>query len=241
MVDFHVGLHRDLPVAFQLERVARRQPHPIQREFVELAQQIAEPFGQRHGVGIEVHEDEIAQPLAPDRLQRAARRVEAGTEILPFGNARKAAVGLVGPVVVGADQPGRAAALFGDHRRAAMPADVVKGAHFPIVPVDEHDGLPCVVPGRRAPRFGKLVNMAGEQPAFPEHAIAFKRVEARVRIASRLYVGQVGEARRRGGARAFPLHRAFQEIHGVGVHRHRSGPPARTVLRVMRRAVDCAF
>ena len=110
MVDLHVGLHRHLPVALEIEGVPRGELDAVEGELLPLARQRAKPGEQRHRVHVEVDVDDLAEQLAPNGQQPAAAHVEIGREVAPLGHAHQAAVGLVGPVVIAAHQPARFAA-----------------------------------------------------------------------------------------------------------------------------------
>src|SRR3954447_11137392 len=81
--------------------------------------------------GFEPDEEEAAPLLELDRDQPEPRLIEAGI-ILAVRYGDEAAVGGVGPGVIGTGEPPGAAHLAVDEPRAAMAADIGEGAHRPV-------------------------------------------------------------------------------------------------------------
>ena len=99
MVDLGIGLHGDLPVAVQIEDVARRQPALVELKLLPLLGHRAEPLAQGRGVIVEVDEDQVAEALAADLGQAPAAVVQAA-EILGVAQGHQIAVVAVAPAVV---------------------------------------------------------------------------------------------------------------------------------------------
>ena len=72
VVDLGMCLHRDLPVALQIETVLADQAAVLELELAPLIREVSQPFEQRRGIGIEVEKDQVSEAFTPDRLQPTA-------------------------------------------------------------------------------------------------------------------------------------------------------------------------
>jgi hypothetical protein len=111
-------------------------------------------------------EDVAADAFASDRLQAELALVEIRR---PSGGRTAAAVELVGPLVIGADELCRRAFLGVADAAAAMAAGIVEGVDLALLVAHQHDRIVADLHGDVAARLRQLAIMADEQPvAIPD-------------------------------------------------------------------------
>ena len=187
----------------------RGVPHHLPGEAVRL-------LGKRRRPAVEVHEDEVAEDLHPDRGEGDRGGVEV-LDALGVPGPAEAPVEPVGPCVVGAGdllRPARAR----EQLVPAVLADVVEGAKRPVRAPDRDDA-PVLDPRRHvAPRLAELLLVAEELPASPEDLGPLGLEERGVDVAVR------PDRRRPQGDRVVPLPGA-RELLPRQPLRHDLSPP----------------
>ncbi len=182
VIHLHVRFHRDLPVAVQLEAVLLHEAQRLELELAPLRQKRREFLLERTRVGVEIHEQELAEAFDPYRIERTTRLVEADEVALVAQRDQRSRV-VVNPAVIAAHQLAALAVRLAYECGAAMTACVVEGAHLTVVGVKEHHALLSRIEKFVATRLRNFVEMAREQPRFAPQVFAFERVEMRVCVA----------------------------------------------------------
>src|SRR5262249_30999246 len=113
----------------------------------------------------EVDEDEAAPGADGDVEERIVAHVEAGGVHLA-GGAHQPPVPLVGPAMVGADDPTAAQGprLVGAEDRAAMATGVVERAELSVLVAEDEDALSADLDDLVVPGVGDLFLAAGYDP-----------------------------------------------------------------------------
>jgi len=129
----------------------------------------------RRAAALQPHEQEAAPLLHLDGQQAVGGGIEAGI-VGALGDAGQAAVGLVDPRVVRADELARAATRPVDDSRAAMAAHIVKRAHHAVRAADDDRAL--ADPVERSPVSGRrdIAFMTDDLPRGPHRACHLDRV-----------------------------------------------------------------
>jgi len=133
-------------------------------------------LGDAWGPRFEPDEQEAAPILHFDWNQAERGRIEPRI-VLPGRHADEAPVGGIGPGVIRASQPLRAARMAIDQPRAAVAADVGEGARYPIVAADDEDALAQYL--KRPPVAGAR-DIAGVTDDLPAGADQPRHFEAEI-------------------------------------------------------------
>ena len=161
-----VVLHHQLPVALlgQIDLVGDLGLAQLVRRQVRLdeAGHLVE-VGRR--VLVEADEDQSGDVANMDGPEAETRPVEGGR--LGLGE-DQAAVGPIGPLVVGADDVPDLAARVLEQARAAVPADVVEGADLLVIVPEDHHRVRADVDRDVVAGFGDLRLGGAEQPVTRE-------------------------------------------------------------------------
>src|SRR4051812_549349 len=112
------------------------------------------------------------------------------------GHADQPAVEAVGPGVIGAGQPFRAAAAAADEPRAAVAADIGEGAHRAALAAYHDDALAEIVDRPPVAGAGDFVRVADDLPGRADHPLHLHREIFGVAIEP---AGQAQLRLRRGG------------------------------------------
>src|SRR5262245_16826901 len=119
-------------------------------------------------------------------------------ESLGLGHSAQRAVKIIGPAMKRADHGTLAAPILArDHAGAAMPADIVEGAHDVVFAAQYQSALAGNVEGRPVALPGNVAHMAGELPVAPEQLLLLDVEELLIEIgpgrkAGALLVGEMG-------------------------------------------------
>ena len=124
-------------------------------------------------------EDIAAGAFAADRLEPGLRLVDPA--VLLTG-ANQAAVQIVGPLMIGADEPLRRALGRGADPRAAMPARIMEGADRSVAAAQDDDRIVADLDREVVARRRDLAIVAGEQPVAVEEGFEIEAVELGVGI-----------------------------------------------------------
>jgi hypothetical protein len=117
-------------------------------------------------VDLNVDEDVAADRLACDGLQGEFRRIEVRSHL---AGEEQLAVQVVGPLVVGADEPCRGAALGGADPAAAVAAGIVERPHLPLAVAHDHHRIIADLQRHVVAWLRDLAVMRREQPvAIPD-------------------------------------------------------------------------
>jgi hypothetical protein len=142
------------------------------------------------GGGIEGDIDPALPDLAADLRQMMLARIEAGGA-LHMGGGQELAVGVIGPGVIGADDPAAASPPL-DEAHHPMQADIGEGADAALAPNDE-EGL--VVDGE-AEVVARLRDLCGEaraEPAAGKEFVPLAREDFRVVVEAGRHGGRRGQ------------------------------------------------
>ena len=106
-------------------------------------------------------EDIAADALAGDRLQPVVALVEAVSHL---AGEEQGAVEVVGPLVIGTDEPRRGALVGRADAAAAMAAGIVEGADAAFAVANDHHRVGADLHGEEAAGTGDLAVVADEEP-----------------------------------------------------------------------------
>ncbi len=150
----------------------------------------------RRWVAGEADEDEAEQDLHLDRLEAVRRAVKAG-EAVARRHAEQAALVVVRPAVVRADDRARAVAAVVEQPRAAVPADVVEGADLPLAVPQHDDAVGAEVEGDEVARVRDRTHVAADLPARAQDALELEPVHLGVVVHPRRQRLETARRRRR--------------------------------------------
>ena len=163
-------------------------------------------------------EDVAAGGLHLDRLQAVLLHVEVGAHL--GAGEQQAAIQLVGPLVVGADQLGHLAFLAHAQARAAVPADIVEGMHLAFGATDHQDRVLADLQGEEIALGGNLAGHAGDQPFLVEDLLHVDLEQALVAVEGlRQREAVVAAAQHVGGGLAGRFQGIAETQGGSDVHR----------------------
>ncbi|MCY1303048.1 hypothetical protein D9M70_527370 [compost metagenome] len=198
------GLHRDLGVlhVVRLHVVLERTQEVVDGRRV---------LGQRD-------EDVAAGGLHVHRLQAVVLHVEVVAHL--GAGEQQAAVQLVGPLVVGADQLGDLALVAHAEARTAVAADVVEGVDLALGAAQDDDRVVADLHGEEVALGGDFAGHAGDQPFLQEDLLHVDLEQALV-VVERLRQGEavVAFAEHFGRGLACGFKRIAQAQGGSDVHR----------------------
>src|SRR5438309_2820061 len=107
---------------------------------LELVDHVAEKFGERHRVRIEMHEYKFFPDVCAERNESIFLAIEI-LDALEVGNTFERSVEAVGPAMIRALQAGGGPAGLGHDCGGVMAADVEKSAQHAILTADNQDRL----------------------------------------------------------------------------------------------------
>src|ERR1700694_1883447 len=143
-----------------------RASHPRLADvpLAEAADQRRENFCERFGVGRKIDEEKALPAGKRHWFERPLRLIEA-LDFLHVARGRQRSVQAIGPGVVWARDGTRKLALrLSADARAAMPADLVEGAHFCISSAHDYDGVVSTVGQKIVAGCGDLLFATDAQP-----------------------------------------------------------------------------
>src|SRR6267378_3773345 len=126
VVALEVVIYVDFPVAINDVVAALRELQSLELETSRLLWNLPQEGGKRRGLGVEIHEDELAPSFAAERHHAHVAAVEK-LDAFDVRRSNQAAVQCVGPAVILAAQNVFAAAAERDRSRA-MTANVAESA-----------------------------------------------------------------------------------------------------------------
>src|SRR5208282_3889704 len=127
----------------------------------------------------DAHKNVSADALAMDGLEPKLRFVEPAVHL---AGADQASVQIVGPLMIGADEPLRCALFCGANSRAAMPARIVERVDRPVAPPQDDDRIVANLHREIVARSRDLAVMAGKHPVPGEDRLEIETVEIGVGI-----------------------------------------------------------
>ena len=127
----------------------------------------------------DAHKNVSADALAMDGLEPKLRFVEPAVHL---AGADQASVQIVGPLMIGADEPLRCALFCGANSRAAMPARIVERVDRPVTPPQDDDRIVANLHREIVARSRDLAVMAGKHPVPGEDRLEIETVEIGVGI-----------------------------------------------------------
>src|SRR5262249_14603838 len=157
-----VVFHQQLPVGPERVVLAETDLGPFQA--VRLDEWLNHAAGRlevRWLVG-EADVKEAGEHLHMSTMQRIPRFVEIRSHP---PRRRQAAVGFVDPWMIRTDQFAGVSGRLSAYSRAAMPADIIVGAHFTLVVANDDQGIAADREREVVARTWNLAGIAGEQPA----------------------------------------------------------------------------
>src|SRR6185312_5731448 len=179
VVALHIVVGIDLPVAVHLERLLADEAVVFERVGFGFPNEIAEALEERHRILGEVREHEAAPGGDADREEAIVLPVEIDG-VAEMRRGAQAAGGVVGPAVIAAaEHVAMAGALLQDGR-AAMAADVVKGAQVSVAVSDREQAPAREFDGDGVAGVAQLVLAAEPDPFAAEHGLALTLVDLRV-------------------------------------------------------------
>ena len=186
VVAFGIVFDRNLPVARlgDFDPFKRREIGDLWHVVGQFPAHAREPVVHRGRIRVEIDEEEAVEILAPNFGQADFGFVEArdGFDVWPGA---QLAGQFIGPGVVGADHDaGRAAAR--DQLMRPVLADIVEGAHLPVVAPDRKKALASDLERDIVAGVGQRVGMAGKLPGAGQQTLHFLRKDARVGVIARV-------------------------------------------------------
>ena len=127
-------------------------------------------LGDGRTAGLEPDEEEAAPGLQLHRDEAELGRVQPGIVAL-VRNSDQPAVEGVGPGVIGAGQPPRAARDAGHQPRAAVAADVREGSHLAVVAAKDDDALAEIFDRPPVARGRNVAHVADDLPGRADHPL----------------------------------------------------------------------
>jgi hypothetical protein len=154
--------------------------------------QLAEGGERRRLVG-ETDEDVAGDAFAGDRLERMPTAVKPLPHLPREG---ERAVEIVGPLMIGADQLRRDAALGAAHPAAAMTASVVEGADDAVAVAQHDDRIGADLHREVTAGLGQLAIVAREQPVAIPNQLEIEIEELLIdieRLGQRIALGSMAD------------------------------------------------
>ena len=166
VVTLVIVLNEQLPVGLHFVAFAVRNPGAVEAEGRQRAVDFGAQLIETGGIIGQRNEDQAVEHLTGHRLQPQPVLIQ----LRPHQpRVAQAAVEVVGPGVVGADELPCRAAVFEADARAAVPADVGEGADLPVFPAHQNHGLVEQVEQHVVARAGDFVGQPSEVPFAHHH------------------------------------------------------------------------
>ena len=184
-LDVHRGakarMHRPAMVALEIILAVGLPVHGdvavLRHEIVLLFERIvgrhvmdrAKPFDQARAAALQSNEDEAAPFLGVDGIEAPGPGIEIRVAA-EIGRLVQPSVALIAPAMIGADDKLTAmAGAVGEELRAAMTADIVEGADFPVVVADPENRIAGDSSGHRVAWIGQPLGPRKQHPVLREN------------------------------------------------------------------------
>src|SRR5580700_5134457 len=176
-----VVIDEDLPVAMNIVGSAIEVVQFADAERCKSLDKTAEKIGERHGVVVEVHEDEALPGFDSNGYQAILCAVEI-LHTFKLGHAFQGTVEAVVPAVIGTMQERSLAAGFGHDRSGVVAANIVESAQSAVVSANHDNRLTGDGGGDELTGRFHLLGARDELPGLAEHAHAFEIGDARIDV-----------------------------------------------------------